>query len=212
MSGYLATVRYLAPVAIRYLTFSAVKLLSEQLAVEPHRFQAPRHGPSPGTHSVPHRRSRTHQAAACGRGPALGHAASRAQSQAARRHLHRRNHAGAHLLLLRRDAGRISLHRPEVRQRDAHQARRREARRLRVRGQRQAARQRIEPRAVALCRDVGGHQAGDRGKHRAHLQAELPEPGRADRDRLQPDRQGPPRRRDSADRVHRRARTRSRAR
>ena len=133
-------------------------------------------------------------------------AASRAQSQAARRHLHRRDHPGAHLLLLRRDAGRVSLHRPEVRQRDAHQARRREARRLRVRGQRQAARQGIQPRAVALCRDVGRHQAGDRGEHRAHLQAELPEPRRADLDRLRPDRQDPPRRRDSAGRVHRRRR------
>ncbi len=118
----------------------------------------------------------------------MGHRASRAQSQTARRHLHRRDHAGAHLLLLRRDAGRVSLHRPEVRQRDADQAWRCEARRLRRVRQRQAARQRIEPRAVALCRDVGGHPAGDCREHRAHLQAELPEPGRADLDRLQPDR------------------------
>ena len=56
------------------------------------------------------------------------------------------------------------------------------------------------------------HQAGDRGKHRAHLQAELPEPRRADLDRLQPDRQNPPRRRDSAASTLPPARTRSRAR
>ena len=58
-----------------------------------------------------------------------------------------------------------------------------------ARGQRQASRQRLQPRAVALRRDVGRHQAGDRRKHRAHLQAELPEPRRADLDRLRHDRQ-----------------------
>ena len=72
-----------------------------------------------------------------------------------------------------------------------------------VRGQRQAARQRLQPRAIALCRDVGRHQAGDRRKHRAHLQAELPEPGRADLDRLRHDRQDSRRRRNSAGEVHR---------
>ena len=78
--------------------------------------------------------------------------------------------------------------------------------------QRQAARQRLQPRAVALRRDVGRHQAGDRGEHRAHLQAELPEPRRADLDRLRLIDKIRARRRDSAARVHRKAKTRSRAR
>ena len=84
--------------------------------------------------------------------------------------------------------GEFPVHGLEVRQRDAYQAGRRQARWLRVLRQRQAARQRIEPRAVAVRRDGGGHSTGDRREHRAHLQAELPEPGTAGRNRFQPDR------------------------
>ena len=53
----------------------------------------------------------------------------------------------------------------EVRQRDADWARRCEARRICVRGEREAAREGIEPRAISLCGDVRGHSGGDRGEY-----------------------------------------------
>ncbi len=49
-------------------------------------------------------------------------------------------------------------------------------------GQRQAAREGVESRAISLCRALRRNQGCDRGKHRAYLQAELPEPGGADFD------------------------------
>ena len=51
-----------------------------------------------------------------------------------------------------------------------------------------------------------GHSRGDCRKHRAHLQAELPEPGAADFDELFADRSHSGRGRDCAQRIHRRRR------
>src|SRR6266566_858261 len=77
---------------------------------------------------------------------------------------------------------------------------------LKRRGERQAAREGLVPRAVALRRDVRRHQTGCRGKHRAHLPRELPEPRRPDNYRRLDSRHGAPGREHSTVYVHSRRR------
>ena len=135
--------------------------------------------PVRGAHPLPHRRSRPRPQPARGQGPGLD-----AGDRAAGRHLDRRDHPGLHLLLLRRDAGRLSLPGPQVRRGVPDHARGRPGGRVRGVGERQAAGQGLEPGAVALRRADGRHPAGDRREHRADLPRELPEPGRVHEHRL----------------------------
>ena len=121
---------------------------------------------------------------------------------AARQHLDRRDHSRLHLLLLRRDAGGVPLSRPEVRRGVPGHPRLRQEGRLRGERLREAARQGLLARAVALRRDDGRHPTRDRREHRADLPRELPEPRRLHEHRLRAHRAGAPRRGDPPHRVH----------
>ena len=109
---------------------------------------------------------------------------ARAGRRAARRHLHRRDHAAAGAGALRRHAGPLCAHRLFRRRRTADRARRAAASRHRGAGGRQPLRQGQFARAQPAGRAVGGRAAGDRRELRAHLPPERRQPGAADQHRL----------------------------
>ena len=95
-----------------------------------------------------------------------------ADSAASRQYLHRRNHAGLGLLLLRRDARSLLPRRPAGRPREA---RRGEGRRVRGHRERDLQGLWIVARDGALQRARGGRAPRRREEHREDLSAERPE-------------------------------------
>ena len=125
---------------------------------------------------------------------------------AARRRVHRRDHAAAGDGALRRRARPLPVHRLQGRRRAADRARRGARRRHRGGGGRPALRQGQLARAQRGGRTCGRRAAGDRRELRAHLPPERRQPRPVHQHRLRPDRAHRARRADRARRAAGRAR------
>ena len=141
----------------------------------------PRHGQrrqSAGTHPLPDRRPGAPRPAARRGEARMDECPGRA---AGGEHLHRRDHPGLGLLLLRRDARTVLARRPAWRR---HQEGRAQGRRLRRGRERHLQGLRQLARAGALQRAEGGHQDRHREEPGEDLPAELPEHRPAHQHRL----------------------------
>ena len=109
-------------------------------------------------------------------GPAcpVGRSATHARpgGDAARRRLHRRDHARAHHVALRRSAGAVSVHGFQGGRRNADRRRRRAGGRIRGDGRGWALRQGLLTRTQPGRRKTRRHPAGHRAQLRTHLPAE----------------------------------------